>query len=345
MSTSRITSIPWGRYNGEEIYLFRIENSQGSFVELTNYGATVVSIVVPDRQGKPGNVVLGFPTLEGYLNDSCYIGSTVGRIANRIGGAKFRLDGNTYHLEPNDGVNTNHGGINGFNSKVFQFSVSENVVSFSVSSNDGEGGYPGTLQFRVDYSWSDDHALSIHYFAITDKKTIANFTNHAYFNLSAGQQNIFDHELTLSARERLESGRDYIPTGRVIPVTDQSFDHHRIKDRITMRDGKMSGANFYYIRDNYRQKEDEPLCTLIDPRSGRVLEVFTTYPGVQLYTGDYLESSYPGHSSQPYKPFDGVCLECQYYPDSANHLHFPSTVLDVGQVYHEHIRFRFSVKK
>jgi aldose 1-epimerase len=183
MSTT-ITHKAWGAVHNQDVFLFRLENSAGAFVELTNYGATLVSINVPDKDGRLSNVIIGFPTLASYLDDSCYIGSTIGRYANRISNAQFNLDGITYQLEANDGVNANHSASSGFNSKVFGFEVNDEELVLVLHSNDGEGGYPGNLNLRVTYKWNDDNDLSIHYKAVSDKDTFANFTNHAYFNLS-----------------------------------------------------------------------------------------------------------------------------------------------------------------
>lgn len=339
MKTNKISRKLWGRKNGEEIFLFKMENSSGAYVELTNYGATVVSIAVPDRKNRLENVVLGFPALEGYLNDRCYIGATIGRFANRIGGAMFRLAEETFCLEKNDNENSNHGGNAGFHSKIFGFSESDGKLSFTVLSEDGEGGFPGNLRLKVDYAWNDRHELSISYSAIADKKTVANFTNHAYFNLS-GKENIFEHNLTLKASKMLETNPDYIPTGRIVPVADRGFCDDKISDRITTSSEGIKGLNLYYIIDKDRQKDCGPVCALWDPLSGRQLEVFTTYPGVQLYTGDFLT----GNGPYVHKPFSGLCLECQHYPDAPNHAHFPSTVLEADCQYYEQIVYKFSVK-
>jgi aldose 1-epimerase len=211
MSTT-ITRKAWGTVHKQDVFLFKLENSAGTFVELTNYGATLVSINVPDKDGRLGNVIIGFPTLAGYLDDSCYIGSTIGRYANRVSNAQFNLDDITYQLEANDGVNANHSASSGFNSKVFGFEVNDDELVFVLHSNDGEGGYPGNLNLRVTYKWSDDNELCIHYKAVSDKDTFANFTNHAYFNLSNGDLTIADHQLDISAKNTVAANEDYIPT-------------------------------------------------------------------------------------------------------------------------------------
>lgn len=343
MVQTKISHTRWGRYRDAEVYRFRLENTQGAVVELTNYGATLISVVVPDKAGCMENVVLGFPSLEGYLHDVCYIGSTIGRYANRIRDARFRLGDMEYTLEANDNGNTNHGGPGGFHDRVFDFELLDNGVAFTLQSADGEGGYPGNLRFKVTYTWDDDNMLSIGYSAVSDKQTVVNFTNHAYFNLSAGRENILKHMLTVHAKEMLESGPGFLPTGRVVQVGDQSFTGHRIAERLTIADGDVRGLNTYYITGAAGGMEPTLACTLADAVSGRRLDVYTTYPGLMLYTGDYLQSEYPGHGGVRYKAFEGVCLECQYYPDSPSHASFPSTVLEAGARFEEQIVMRFGI--
>ncbi|HEY9049729.1 MAG TPA: aldose epimerase family protein [Ohtaekwangia sp.] len=332
----------WGTHRGKAILLFRLTNRHGAYIELMNYGATLVSVVVPDKQGIQKNVILGYPSLEGYIHDPCYIGSTIGRFANRIGGAQFNLDGKLYSLEKNDNAHTNHGGLNGFNSRVFDYSVQDYAVSFNLYSSDGEGGYPGNLQFSVTYTWNDRQELHIQYKAVSDKKTVMNFTNHAYFNLTGESKDIFGHNLTIQASKVLESRADYIPTGAIIPANEKSFYNHAVKSRVETIQGKVSGLNTYYIFDEASRKADDIVGTLHSAESGIKLDIATSYPGVQLYTGDYLQSIYPNNHATTHKPFDGLCLECQYYPDSPNHEHFPSTVREAGRVYNEYIVYKFS---
>jgi aldose 1-epimerase len=299
---------------------------------------------VPDKAGTIQNVVLGFPSLEGYLNDTCYIGSTIGRYANRIGGARFVLNDKVYELEKNDNGNNNHGGNCGFHRRVFDFTIHEDGVSFTLSSKDGEGGFPGQVELKVTYRWNERQELEIRYTASTDRPTVLNFTNHAYFNLSGLSRDVFEHWLSIRSQQVLEATDQYIPTGVVLPAKEKSFQNTLIQDRISKVDGKIRGLNTYYILEP-EKKEQDPACVLTEPLSGRLLEVFTTYPGVQLYTGDFLASHSRNHHSDSYKPFDGLCLECQYYPDSPNHSHFPDTVLNPGEIYHEKITYRFSVSK
>lgn len=333
----------WGVHAGEEVVLIKLTNDSGACVEVTNYGATLVSIVVPDRFDKKENVILGFPTLKGYTSDTCYIGSTVGRFANRIGGAKFTLDGATYQLDKNDGNNCNHGGRDGFNSKVFSFEIKDTEVVFSLSSPHMEGGFPGSLEVKISYQWTDANELFIRYNATSDRKTVLNLTNHAYFNLSPGRD-IFEHALTIRSSKILQTREDYVPTGKIIPAGDNSFQNNTVYQRSTVKDGGITGLNTFYVFDPLNE-EGSPVCTLSEQSSGRVLEVFTSYPGVQLYTGDFLTSAEMNNLSSFHKPFDGLCLECQYFPDSPNHKDFPSTVINAGDVYDEQIVYKFSTRK
>lgn len=341
--TENITYITWGNHAGKDVYLFRLTNARGTYIELTNYGATLVSAGVPDAKGVIENVVLGFPSLEGYLRDRCYIGRTVGRFANRIGNARFILNGKAYTLDQNDGQNTNHGGYHGIHAQVFDYAIHDRGITFTLFSADQEGGFPGNVQLKVTYTWNDDQQLQINYRATTDQTTVLNFTNHAYFNLSACKRTILDHRLQIDSSAVLETTSQYIPTGEILPAGKYSFEKEtRLGDKISAEAGYLQGLNHYYIfRERYRK--DTVVCTLSDPESGRWLEVYTSYPGVQVYSGDFLASVSQTNHAAAYKPLEGVCLECQYFPDSPNHAHFPSTILNPGEHYEESIIYRFGV--
>ena len=325
-----------GQYDGKDLFEFRFTNIHGNYVELLNYGAIVKSIVVPDRSGKKANVVLGYPTPQGYVDDKSYIGVTVGPFANRIANAQFKIDGKTYFLDKNDGVNNNHSGNVGFHNKVFDFTSIGNEVTFTLTGQD-KGGFPGNTELKVTYKWTDDNELIIKYHVTTDKATPVNITNHSYFNLSGCDETIHSHHLNIKASTMLESTPEYIPTGRIIPAGIYHFNGQKMGD--VMKDG---GINNYYIFDKY-VKQDEVLCTLWDGHSGRKMETYTTYPGVQLYTGDYLGGGANSLHGDPYKPFDGLCLECQFYPDSPNHDHFPNTIVRPEQVYTHSIIYKFGL--
>ena len=342
MST-KISITNWGSHKGRELLLFKIENASGSYVELTNFGATLVSVVVPDKHNNKENVVLGFQNAEGYLEDTCYIGATIGRFANRIGNASFVIDGIKRQLERNDGQHSNHGGTSGFNSKVFHAEVEKEGILFYLLSEDGEGGYPGNLIVNVRYRWTQSSELMISYTAFTDKLSIANFTNHSYFNLGGDKGGILDHVLTVYSERMLESGEGYIPTGAIVPCSGLSFSNTKIKDRMRLSQGVMRGINQYYILAKENKAGLQLAAELSEALSGRILRVYTSYPGLMVYTGDFLSSRIAGHNGQVYRPFDGLCLECQYYPDSPNQPSFPQTLIAPGQVYNEHIVFAFGV--
>lgn len=339
----RITTTPWGTHNGQDVFLFRIENSAGAYLEVTNFGATLVSCVVPAQNKQLKNVVLGFPSLSGYVSDTCYIGSTVGRFANRIGNARFTLDGVEYTLDKNDGCNSNHGGFNGFHKKVFASRVEQDRVTFEISSPDGEGGFPGNLQVSVTYHWNDACELRIEYSAKADAKTIVNLTNHAYFNLS-GSDTILDHLLCMNAGYMLECTSGYVPTGKILKGDRVPGEWRSIRKSVKESGERRSGLNTYYLLDQDNDWK-EPVCALADPHSGIQLTVYTSYPGVQVYTGDFLTSAGPGHHYKPYGNFEGMCLECQYPPDTPNKFYFPGVILPKGSVYSEYIVYKFESYK
>lgn len=325
--------------DNEGVVFIRLTNSFGSYVELLNYGATLVSAVVPGKDGEMGNVVLGFPNIDAYREDNCYIGSTVGRYANRIGNASFRIGKNRFELDRNDGLNSNHGGFNGFNTKLFDYLLVDNGVRFFLESFSGEGGFPGNVKFSVTYQWNDRQELDIIYEAQSDEDTVLNFTNHAYFNLSALKENALQQELTIASSKLVECTPDFIPTGKIIPTADYGFKGQKLEEKMNLDLEGFKGINSYYIFD--RIDSSVPACCLSDTKSGRTLEVFTSYPGVQLYTGDFLASKQKGNHGVCYQAFDGICLECQFYPDAPNQAHFPSALVKAGSKFCETIKYRF----
>lgn len=336
----RITQQEWGNIDDRGVWLFTLENGKGSYVQLTNFGASILSIVVPDREGNLSDVVLGFNGFDGYYNDNLYIGTTIGRYANRIANASFQISDGLYQLEKNDGSHSNHGGFSGFHRRCFDYSIKADTLSFLLFSADGEGGYPGNLRVAIDYQWSEQHELTITYTATTDQETVVNLTNHAYFNLS-GESTILNHCLHIASHELLETTSDHIPTGRIIPTGDLAFSGQAISGRVRQSDGSCHGINSCYVLAPGQRGLDTAACELLADRSGRLLRVSTSYPGLLLYTGGYLYRQQQAREPQKHVPFGGVCLECQYYPDSPNHPHFPSTLLKVGQTYHEFIRYHF----
>lgn len=334
---NKIAYEPFGVCDGKEIFKFKLTNVHGNYVELLNYGAIVKSIVVPDKNGIKENVVLGFSTLDGYLQDASYIGATVGRFANRINNAEFSIENKTFYLDKNDGKNNNHSGSAGFNIKIFDFSVNEDSVVFSLESKNEEGGFPGNISAKIIYKWTDKNELKIEFLAVADEPTPLNFTNHSYFNLSACAEKIHHHKLNIQSTKILESTPDYIPTGKIIPADNYLFFNYKLTDVM-----QNNGLNIYYVFDRNAANENA-VCELFEEKSGRLMRVYTSYPGVQLYTGDYLNSATIGEHSKKYKSFDGLCLECQYYPDSPNHANFPNTIFEAGQIYNETITYAFDI--
>jgi aldose 1-epimerase len=340
--------------DGKPIDLYTLTNSHGMRVAIANYGGVVVSIVVPDREGKPGDVVLGFDNLEGYLGKQPYFGALIGRYANRIGNARFKLDGVEYKLPANDGPNSLHGGTQGFDKRVWtarEISGQHPALQLTYLSPDGEEGYPGKLHVKVVYSLSEDNALRIEYTATTDKHTVVNLTNHSYFNL-AGQVNgdILKHEMMINADRFTPIDSTLIPTGELRKVAGTPFDFRKPTplgaridaDDEQIRFGKGYDHNFVLNRAGHGLSL---AARVTDPESGRVLEVLTTQPGTQLYTGNFLDGSIHGKGGKAYARRSAFCLETQHFPDSPNKPSFPSTELKPGETYRETTVYRFSVSK
>lgn len=341
--SNTITSKIWGTHNGDNVFLFTLQNTQGFYVHITNFGATIVSMIVPDRYGVSNSVVLGFDNLNAYLLDNCYIGSTIGRFSNRLCNSTFTLNHKTYFLEANEGVNSNHSGSTGFHKKVFNFKITENRLILTYKSPNNEGGFPGNLEFTVTYEWTENNQLKIIYYAECDEDTIANFTNHTYFNLSGDCKNILNHRLKLSAKTFLEVGNDYIPSGNILHVKEQLSGLNSIADQLKLT-GK-TGLNEYFIINDHAGSERNALkhaATLEHEESGRRLDIYTTYPGLMVYTGDHLHSSERGRCNKNFQPYDGLCLECQLYPDAPNHNNFPPATLRAGEKYYHAIIYAFS---
>ena len=328
---------PFGRTAaGEPVRLFTIRNRNGLVLRLTDYGAVVVSLEVPDREGRMADVTLGFPSLDGYLGRHPHFGSTIGRFCNRIGGASFTLDGITYPLAANNGLNHLHGGIVGFNKVMWEAEpVSSNEgsgVRFTRLSVDGEEGYPGNLQVEALYFLTHEDDLRIEFRAVTDKATHVNLTNHNYWNLGgAGSGTILDHELELAADRYLPVNEGLIPTGEIAPVEGTALDFRsprRVGDRISELAAVGGYDHCYVLRDG--PGELLFAARAKDPASGRVMEVYTTQPGIQFYTGNFLDGS---EAQGGFGRHEAFCLETQHFPDSPNKPQFPSTVLRPGEEY------------
>lgn len=337
---------------GEDVLEYQMENRNGMRVSILNYGGIVQSIWVPDRDGELGDVALGFDELEAYLAKSPYFGCITGRYANRIAKGKFTLDGKTYTLATNNDVNHLHGGDKGFDKRVWNAKfTSPQSVELTYTSPDGDQGYPGALTTKVTYTLTDDNALRIDYAATTDKPTVLNLTNHTYFNLSgAGRGTILDHLLTLKADRFNPTDATNIPTGELRPVAGTPFDFRQptaIGQRIDLANEQLKvGQGYdhnYVLKDRRDGKLEEKIARVVDPESGRVLEVSTTEPGLQLYTGNFLDGM-EGKYGRHYVRRGAFCLEAQTFPDSPNQTSFPSPILRPGETYQQTTIYHFSAE-
>lgn len=332
-----------------ELKIFRLEHSSGAYVELTSMGASWISAVMPDREGKLADVLLGYPTIEGFLSDPNYMGRTIGRFANRIKDASFALDGKEYKLDRNDGQNCNHSGCAGFSHKLFDAEqLADNAVRFSLVSEDGDGGFPGEVHLTVTYTLTDALCLKIDYEATTTEVTPLNLTNHAYFNLDA-EGDILSHELMIPTDRMLEADEAFIPSGKVVDVRGGAFDflHKKPVGRdIDMKNEQFvwnRGYNHCYLFTEERRDEACGLrAELSSRKSGRCLRVYSTLPAMQVYTGGYLDSETEGRFGRRVQPSDGVALEAQFCPDSPNKPQFPSCILQKGERYMHTIIFAFT---
>lgn len=325
-------------------------------VRIITYGGVITRVHVPDRKGQQANVVLGFEKLENYLSDSPYFGCITGRYANRIANAKFTLNGAEYKVSANDGTGSLHGGFKGFDKKVWKAKEiktdKEIGIELSYLSPDGEEGFPGNLTTTVTYTLNANNELSMNYKATTDKPTVLTLTNHSYFNLAGeGSGDIFDHELMLNADHYTPVDSAAITRGEIAKVEGTPFDFRasqRIGERIRsnhqqMVYGRGYDHNWVLNRKNPRDGEMMLAARLLEPTSGRVLEVLTTEPGIQFYSGNFVNGTLVGTSGKTYRQSDGLCLETQHYPDSPNQPNFPSTVLNPGETYNTTTVFRFGV--
>jgi aldose 1-epimerase len=333
--------------NGSEVKRYTLKNKTGLVARVIEYGATLSELWIPDRQGQSGNVVAGFDNLDQYLKGCPFFGATTGRYANRIARGKFTLEGREYTLATNNGPNALHGGLKGFDKQLWQSEPSgskdgEKSVRFSYLSKDGEEGYPGNLNVTVTYTLTDDNSLIIEYIATTDQTTIVNLTNHSYFNL-AGSGDILNHELRVSADRYTPVNDQLIPTGELASVADTPFDFQQ---------PAKIGARFHQLTNNPRGYDHnlvlkrkspslETIAWVSEPSTGRRMEVLTTEPGMQLYTGNFLDGKLTGVGSVNYKQHSAFCLETQHFPDSPNHSHFPTTVLRPGESFRSTTVYRF----
>ena len=338
-----ITRQDFGTTDGQDVSLYTLTNSRGFEVSITNYGGAVVSIKAPDRRGEFVDVALGFETLEKYVGNPRYFGGLIGRHANRIGLGRFSLNGVAYQLTQNNGVNHLHGGAKGFDKRVWagkdETTNDSAVLHLEYLSVDGEEGYPGNLKANVTYTVLPDNEIEINYEATTDRDTIVNLTNHAYFNL-AGSGDILDHQLTLHADAFTPVSKELIPTGELKSVDNTPMDFRHAK-AIGTDLSLAGGYDHNFVLMEY-DRSLRPAARLYEPNSGRVLEIFTTEPGIQFYSGNFLDGSLTGKGGVVYHKYAGLCLEPQHFPDAPNHAKFPSTVLRAGEVYKHVSKYRFS---
>lgn len=335
--------------DGKKISLFTLTNKNGMTVDVTNYGAKIVSINVPGRDGRMADVVLGFESIDEYLEKEPFFGAICGRFANRIKNGTFTLDGVTYQLAVNNGPNHLHGGIKGFNVKVWDVLKStDNMLALHYLSADGEENYPGNLDVTVTYELADDNALKIHYEATTDKPTVLGMCNHSYFNLKgAGEGTIRDHYLQIEGDFHTVLDDNAAPTGEIRPVEGTAFDFRKrtlIADRIddpAFAPGRGLDNN-WTVRKHF-PKELTLAATLYEPASGRKMEAYTTQPGIQIYSGNWVEQ-HVGKYGKRYDEQYAICLEAQGFPNSPNVAHFPSAVLRPGEKYDEWCVYKFSVE-
>ncbi len=346
-----LVRLPLGTVDAKDVDLYVLTNANGMVAKVMNYGATLTELDTPDRNGKFDDVVLGFENLGGYLQKEPYFGAVVGRVGNRIAKGRFTLNGTTYQLATNDGPNHLHGGIKGFDKVVWDARVVSDgknpAVEFAYRSRDGEEGYPGNCTVKVTYALSDSNELSLSYVVTTDMDTPVNVTNHSYFNL-AGAENggVLDHVLQISADRYTPVDATLIPTGELRAVAGTPMDFRqptRIGERIAQAGGNPVGYDHNYVLNS----GGGPLAqaaTVFEPKSGRVMDVLTTEPGVQFYSGNFLDGTLTGKKGVIYRQYAALALETQHFPDSVNQPGFPSYVLKAGQTYTSQTVLRFSAR-
>ena len=354
VQNGKVSQRPFGQTkDGVAVNLFTLRNSKGAEAAICNYGGLVISLKVPDRNGHFGDVVLGYDNLAGYLKDTPYFGALIGRYGNRIAKGRFTLDGKEYTLAINNGPNALHGGLKGFDKVVWtpKILATPNGPSLELryTSKAGEEGYPGNLSVVAVYTLTDDNALELQYTATTDQDTVLNLTQHSYFNL-AGKGTILNHQVMMPADKFTPVDSTLIPTGVLQPVDGTPFDFRTptaIGARIGQADEQLKFGGGY----DHNWVSTKPMGQLglmarvYEPTTGRVLEVFSTEPGLQFYTGNFLDGKITGKGGWVYQYRNGFCMEPQHYPDSPNQPNFPSVVLKPGQTYKNTIRFKFSVQK
>ncbi len=337
--------------DGEAIIVYTMRADNGSEVQICNLGATIMSVKVPDRDGKIEDVALGYSTYENFIRDTAFVGRSVGRVANRIADGSMTIDGKEHLLEINNGRNHLHGGNKGFNTRLWDSRVETNRVVMSLISEDGDQSYPGNLSVEAIFDFDDEYSLEVTYCAMSDQTTAVNLTNHAYFNLSGGTApTILDHELKLFASKVLEMNENQIPTGELLDVVGTPMDFtepRRIGDGVESdfnRIKEFRGYDHFFVVDGWKPSILAENAILCDPQSGRTLTLLSSAPGLMVYSGNYLASGSPiTKSGERFNTFEGVALECQVHPNAVNEPSFPSVILNPDERYCQKIVFKFGV--
>lgn len=332
--------------DGRTVDMYSLKNAAGMQANIMTYGGTIVNLLVPDTQGALADVVLGYDTLDGYLKGTCFLGTLVGRYANRIGGAKFTLNGKEYHITQNEGKNTLHGGKKGFDKKIWTVEKTEDgkdsSITLSCFSPDGEEGFPGNLKCTVVYTLTADNALQIEYHAVSDADTAINLTNHSYFNVAGYESgSVLSHILHLDAPSFTFTDEESIPTGAIVGVAGTPMDFTAAKpigkdihaDYEPLRQTRGYDHNFV-IAKKEGAAGVQKFAEVYDPKTGRAMEVYTDKPGVQLYTANFLDGEAQGKHNSPLNQYGALCLETQFFPDSVNQPEFPTAFYKAGQEYH-----------
>lgn len=339
----KIPRKPFGHLaDGRQVDLYILKNSSGLEVQITNFGGIITNILMPDKDGEREDIVLGFDTLEEYIDNPPYFACITGRVAGRISNAQFELDGKVYSLSSNQGQHHIHGGLKGFNSKLWDVVHSENnLLVLKYCSIDGEEGYPGNLEVEAKYHLKNENELHIEYRATTDKATPVNLTNHSYFNLT-GKSDVLDHQIQIEANHYLETNEELIPTGKMLSVSSTAYDFR--KEKSIGQDIKETNGGY---DDTFVLKKPDGrlrlVATATDPESRRSIEVFTTAPGLVFYSANFLDNCH-GKNGEIYHKHSGFCFETQHFPDSPNRPEFPSVILRPGEQYRQHTFYRFLVK-
>ena len=327
--------------DGTPVSCWTLTNENGLTAEILDYGVIIRSIIVPDKDGNPVDVALGYDTLEEYVSDDCYLGATIGRVANRIKGASFQINGKTYELYANNGANHLHGGKRGFNGYVWDSEQKDNAVAFSRKSADGEEGYPGNLNICVTIGW-EGNSLVIRYDAVSDQDTVVNFTNHSYFNLNgAGNGNVNQHVMEIKADQYTLNAEDCVPTGEIVPVDGSAMDFRTPKTIGRDADKDEPCVKYFDGYDSNFVISGHPVAKTVGDQTGITMVTDTDQPGIQLYTANDM-ADVKGKSGKLYGIRSAFCLETQHYPDSIHHPQWPSCILRAGETFHSFTSYTFS---